>query len=84
MPIYYSAKKDVSFQWGLGNLNFTQPLLKMEVIFQIVSHWCRCLSYIGFIPGAAYTIKAYMQVQEVLLGGQFGYKLIVVNYTKQI
>ena len=38
---------------------------------------------LGSIPGAAYTIKAYTQVQEVLLGGWFRSKLIVVNYKKQ-
>jgi hypothetical protein len=35
------------------------------------------------ISGAAYTIKAHTQVQEVLLGGWFRSKLIVGNYTKQ-
>jgi hypothetical protein len=35
----------------------------------------------GSIPGAAYTIKAYTQVQEVLLGGWFRSKLISGNYT---
>jgi hypothetical protein len=39
---------------------------------------------LGSIPGAAYIIKAHMQVQEVLLGGWFRSKLIVGNYTKQV
>jgi uncharacterized protein YodC (DUF2158 family) len=33
------------------------------------------------IPQAAYTTNAYTQVQEVLLSGWFGPKLIVGNYT---
>lgn len=32
----------------------------------------------------AKTIKAHTQMQEVLLGGWFGSKLIVANYTKQL
>ena len=48
------------FQGGLGNLNFTQPLLKMEVLFQVVSYIGAGVSLmLGSIPGAAYTIKAY-------------------------
>ena len=50
----------------------------MEVLFQIVSYIGAGVSLmLGSIPGAAYTIKAYTQVQEVLLGGWFGSKLIV-------
>jgi hypothetical protein len=38
----------------------------MEVLFQIVSYIGAGVSLIlQFIPGAAYTIKAYTQVQEV-------------------
>ena len=55
----------------------------MEVLFQIVSYIDAGVSLmLGSIPGAAYTIKAYTQVQEVLLGGWFGSKLIVANYRK--
>ena len=74
----------VYFLGDLGNLNFTGPLLKMEVLFQKVSYIGAGVSLmLGSIPGAAYTIKAYTQVQEVLLGGWFRSKLIVGNYTKQ-
>ena len=38
MYMSLSARLDVSSQGGLGNLNFTRPLLKMEVLFQIVSY----------------------------------------------
>ena len=56
----------------------------MEVLFQIVSYIGAGVSLmLGSIPGAAYTIKAHTQVQEVLLGGWFRAKLIVSNYTKQ-
>ena len=56
----------------------------MEVLFQIASYIGAGVSLmLGSIPGAAYTIKAYTQVQEVLLGGWFRSKLIVGNYTKQ-
>ena len=56
----------------------------MEVLFQIVSYIGAGVSLmLGSIPGAAYTIKAYTQVQEVLLGDWFQSKLIVGNYTKQ-
>ena len=66
-------------------LTLTAPLLKMEVLFQIVSYIGAGVSLmLGSIPGAAYTIKAYTQVQEVLLGGWFRSKLIVGNYTKQV
>jgi hypothetical protein len=73
------------FPGGLGNLNFTGPELKMEVLFQIASYIDAGVSVIfGSIPGPAYTIKAYTQVQEGLLGGWFGSKFIVGNYTKQL
>ena len=56
----------------------------MEVLFQIVSYIGTGFSLmLGSIPGAGYAIKAYTQVQEVLLGGWFRSKLIVVNYKKQ-
>ena len=56
----------------------------MEALFQILSYIGADVSLRpGSIPGAAYTIKAYTQVQEVLLGGWFRSKLIVGNYTKQ-
>lgn len=35
------------------------------------------------IPGAAFTLKADTQVQVMLLGGWFRFKLIVNNYIKQ-
>jgi hypothetical protein len=35
------------------------------------------------IPGTAYTIKAYTQVQEVLLVVWFGSEIIVGNYINQ-
>jgi hypothetical protein len=39
----------------------------MEVLFQIVSYLGAGVSLmLGSIPGAAYIIKAYTQVQEVL------------------
>lgn len=38
------------------------------------------ISYIGSIPGAAYTTKTYTQVQEVLLDGWFRSKIIVGKY----
>ena len=48
----------------------------MEVLFQIVSYIGTGVSLtLGSIPGASYTIKAYIQVQEVMLGGWFGSKL---------
>jgi hypothetical protein len=70
------AKQD-DLHW---NLKVTQPLLKMENLFQIVS-------YIGAgvflmwesIPRAAYTIKACAQVQEVLLGGWLSQSLLLGN-----
>jgi hypothetical protein len=37
---------------------------------------------LGSIPGTAYIIKAYTQVQEVLLGW-FGSMLVVGNYAQQ-
>jgi hypothetical protein len=76
--------KKWDFPLGLGNLNFPGPLLKMEVLFQIVSYIGASVSLmLGSIPGAADTMKAYTQVQEVLLGGWFRSKLIVGNDTKQ-
>ena len=56
----------------------------MEVLFQIGAGVSLIL---GFIPGAAYEgniIKAHTQVQEVLLSGWCGSKLIVANHTKQV
>ena len=38
---------------------------------------------LGCIPGAAYTIKACTQVEEVLPGGCFRSKLIGANSTNQ-
>ena len=38
---------------------------------------------LGSISGAAYMIKAFTQVEEVLLYGWFRSKIIVGNYTKQ-
>jgi hypothetical protein len=56
----------------------------MEVLFQIVSYIGAGVSLmLGSIPEAADTIKAYTQVQEMLLGGWFRSKLTVSNYTKQ-
>jgi hypothetical protein len=56
----------------------------MEVLFQIVSYIGAGVSFmLGSIPGAAYTIKVSIQVQEVLLGSWFGSKLIVGNYITQ-
>jgi hypothetical protein len=56
----------------------------MEVLFQIVSSTDPGVSLmLRSIPGAAYIIKTYTQVQEVLLGGWFGCMFIVGTYTKQ-
>ena len=56
----------------------------MEDLFQVVSYIGAGVSLIlGSIPEAVYTIKAYIQVQEVLLDGRFRPKIIVFNYTKQ-
>lgn len=56
----------------------------MKVLFQIVSDIGAGVSLVmGFTPGAASTIQAHIQVQEVLLGGWFGFKLIVGSYTMQ-
>jgi hypothetical protein len=53
----------------------------MEVLFQIVSYIGAGFSLmLGSIPGPDYAIKAYTQVQEVLLGGWSGSKLIIGNY----
>lgn len=52
----------------------------MEVSYQIVSYVGAGVSLMLMsIPGAAYTMKAYTQVQEVLVGGWFMSKLIVCN-----
>ena len=48
-----------------------------------ILYWCRCVSLLGSIPGASHTIKAYTQVQEVMLGYWLGSKFIVCNYIKQ-
>ena len=41
----------------------------MEILFQIVSYIGTGISFmLESIPGAAYTIKAYIYVQEVPLG----------------
>jgi hypothetical protein len=45
-----SAKSDVSSQGGLGSINFTRPLLNMEILFQIGSYVSACLSYAGVHP----------------------------------
>ena len=56
-----SVEYDVSSH---GGLTFT---FKMEVLFQIVSYIGTGVSLmLGSLPGAAYTLKAYTQVQEVL------------------
>ena len=84
MYVSLSANQEVSCQGGLGNLNFTGLLLKMEVLFQIVSFTRAGVSLMSeSISGATFTIKAYTPVQKVLLGGWFRSKLIVGNYTKQ-
>jgi hypothetical protein len=55
----------------------------MEDLFQVVSYIGAGVSLIlGSVPEAVYTIKAYIQVQEVLLDGRFRPKIIVFNYTK--
>ena len=60
MYISLSTKKDVSSQGGLGRLNFTRPLLKMEVLYQLVSHIGAGVSLmLGSIPGATYKGKYY-------------------------
>lgn len=88
LPTYtsLSANQDVRSQGSLGNLNFIRPLLKVEVSFQIVSSYigASVSLMLGSIPGAAYTIKAYTQVQEVLLNGwlvwvQAGYKTVLLT-----
>ena len=66
------ANQDVSYQESLGNLNFTQPILKIEALFPIVSN----ISYVGVHPMGSFTIKAYTQG---LLGGCLGSKLILDN-----
>jgi hypothetical protein len=79
------------------NLNFTGPFLKMEVLYwnsKYKSQYkkLQMVSYIGAgvsltlrsIPGAAYTIKAYTQVQKSLLSGWFGSKFIVGSCNKTV
>ena len=39
MYMSLSSKHDVSCQGGLENLNFTEILFKLEVLFQIVSYF---------------------------------------------
>jgi hypothetical protein len=57
------CKKDAPSKGGLGNLNFIQLLHKMEILFNIDSYSAADVSLaLGFIPGAAYTIKAHAQV----------------------
>lgn len=57
----------------------------MEVVFQMASYTGVDISLmLGSIPGTAYKGKCHKNsyvVQEVLLGGWFGSKLIVTNYT---
>jgi hypothetical protein len=59
----------------------------MEILLQMASYigtdifLCWGPSQGQFIK--AKTIKAHTQVQEVLLGGWFGSKLIVATYTEQ-
>ena len=69
-----SVEYDVSSH---GGLTFT---FKMEVLFQIVSYIGTGVSLmLESIPGTAYTIKVYTQVQEVVWGIWFGSKLIVAS-----
>ena len=61
MYMSLSSKHDVSCQGGLENLNFTEILFKLEVLFQIVSYIGASVSLmLGSISGAAYTTKAYI------------------------
>lgn len=74
-------KQGVSSQGGFRNSNFTQSLLKMEVLFQIAG----VSLMLGPSQGQlikANTTKALTQVQEVLLGCWFGSKPIAANSTK--
>jgi len=70
MQVYVSfCQIEFSSHGDLGDLNFTWPLLKMEVLFQIASYVGASISLmLGSCPGGSYTIKTYTQVQEVLLG----------------
>lgn len=52
MYMFISTKKDVSAQGCLEILNFTGPLFKMEVLFQIVSYTGVSLT-LGSIPETA-------------------------------
>ena len=45
-----SAEKEVRSQGGLGNLHFTRPLFKMEVLFQIVSYIGAGISHMLGLP----------------------------------
>lgn len=78
-----SALYDVSSQGGLGTLNFIQPLLKMEVLFQMVSYTGIGVSLmLRSIPGhlrKTDTIEAHTRVP----GSWFGAKLTVGKYTKR-
>lgn len=76
-----SDKQEVSSQGRFRNLNFTQSLLKMEVLFQAAGV-SLVLGPSQGQPIKANTIKAHTQVQEVLLGCWFGSKPIVANSTK--
>jgi len=86
MYLSLSVKQDVSSQGGLGNLNFINPLLKMEVVFQMASFTGAAVSLmLGPSQGQiikANTIKAHTQVGEALLCAWFGSKPIVANCTK--
>jgi hypothetical protein len=57
----------------------------MEAVFQMASY-IGAVSFLGWGLSQgqlvkAKTIKAHIQVQEVLLGGWFRFKLTVANYT---
>jgi hypothetical protein len=54
----------------------------MKTLFQIISYIGTGDSLmLGSIPGAAYTLKAFIQVKEILWVGGLG--LSMSNYTKQ-
>lgn len=82
-----SAKQDVSAQGGLGNLNLTRPLLRVEALLQMSSYVGTGLSYVRVRPRGSLhrqeTIKAQTQVQAVLLGGWLSSRLSVANWTEQ-
>ena len=57
----------------------------MEDLFQVVSYIGAGISLmVGSIPRAAYIIKAYTRVQEVLLSGWFRSKLTVGKLYKAV